>query len=174
MLRLRILGSRVRELFPQARGCSPKRSSENGPCQRTARRRSWAITRARVGGPSRNRACSYSRGSTSLARRHCELVSLFRGSMAGLKAPLSTLRLAPRYALRMTRGQSGLLFLSYQILYPGRNAHCRPPPPQIPAAGFKAPGSHLGGLTKKPASNSVVHHSASGPAYARARAGTRV
>jgi hypothetical protein len=31
--------------------------------------------------------------------------------MAGLQAPLSTLRLAPRDALRMTRGQSGLLFL---------------------------------------------------------------
>ena len=31
--------------------------------------------------------------------------------MAGLQAPLSTLRLAPRGALRMTRGQSGLLFL---------------------------------------------------------------
>ena len=32
-------------------------------------------------------------------------------SMAGLQAPLSTLRLAPRDALRMTRSQSGLLFL---------------------------------------------------------------
>jgi hypothetical protein len=31
--------------------------------------------------------------------------------MAGLLAPLSTLRPAPRGALRMTRGQSGLLFL---------------------------------------------------------------
>ena len=31
--------------------------------------------------------------------------------MAGLQAPLSTLRLAPRGALRMTRGQPGLLFL---------------------------------------------------------------
>jgi hypothetical protein len=31
--------------------------------------------------------------------------------MAGLQAPLSTLRLAPRDALRMTRGQRGLLFL---------------------------------------------------------------
>src|ERR1700745_793893 len=29
--------------------------------------------------------------------------------MTGLQAPLSTLRLAPRDALRMTRGQSGLL-----------------------------------------------------------------
>jgi hypothetical protein len=104
ILCLRILGSRVGELFPQARGCSPKRSPENGPRQRTARRRSWAITRARVDGPSRNRACSYSRASTSLARRHPELVSLFRGSMAGLQAPLSTLRLAPRDASRMTRG----------------------------------------------------------------------
>jgi hypothetical protein len=31
--------------------------------------------------------------------------------MAGLQAPLLTLRLASRDALRMTRGQSGLLFL---------------------------------------------------------------
>ena len=31
--------------------------------------------------------------------------------MAGLQAPLSTLRLASRDALRMTRGQRGLLFL---------------------------------------------------------------
>src|SRR6266404_7134472 len=36
--------------------------------------------------------------------------------MAGLQVPLSTLRLAPRDALRMTRGQSGLLFLSCQRL----------------------------------------------------------
>src|SRR6266567_4450211 len=36
--------------------------------------------------------------------------------MAGLQAPLSTLRLAPRDALRMTRGHSGLLFLSCQRL----------------------------------------------------------
>jgi len=36
--------------------------------------------------------------------------------MAGLQAPLSTLRLAPRGALRMTRGHSGLLFLSCQRL----------------------------------------------------------
>jgi hypothetical protein len=35
----------------------------------------------------------------------------FRGSMAGLQASLSTLRLASRDALRMTRGQGGLLFL---------------------------------------------------------------
>src|ERR1700737_1650910 len=33
--------------------------------------------------------------------------------MAGLQAPLSTLRLAPRDALRMTRGQRGLLFLYF-------------------------------------------------------------
>src|SRR5258708_35926679 len=31
--------------------------------------------------------------------------------MAGLQVPLSTLCLAPRNVLRMTRGQSGLLFL---------------------------------------------------------------
>jgi hypothetical protein len=36
--------------------------------------------------------------------------------MAGLQAPLSTLRRAPRDALRMTRGQSGLLFLFCQRL----------------------------------------------------------
>src|SRR5258708_39248251 len=33
--------------------------------------------------------------------------------MAGLQVPLSTLRLAPRDALRMTRDQSGLLFLHF-------------------------------------------------------------
>ena len=34
------------ELFPclKARGCSLKRSPENGPLQRTARRRGWVIT----------------------------------------------------------------------------------------------------------------------------------
>jgi hypothetical protein len=37
---------------------------------------------------------------------------LFRGSMAGLSFPLSTLRPAPHDALRMTRGQDDLLFLS--------------------------------------------------------------
>src|SRR5260370_12841213 len=95
MLCLRILGRRVGELFPQARGCSPKRSSENGPRQGTARRRSWAITRARVGGPSRNRGCSYSRASRSLAGRHSEEVALFPRSLAGLEAPLPTLRLPP-------------------------------------------------------------------------------
>src|SRR5258708_1211918 len=36
--------------------------------------------------------------------------------MAGLQAPLSTLRRAPRDAPRMTRGHSGLLFLSCQRL----------------------------------------------------------
>src|SRR5258708_6799103 len=38
--------------------------------------------------------------------------------MAGLQAPLSTLRSAPRGALRMTRGQSGLLFLHCSGLSP--------------------------------------------------------
>ena len=41
-----------------------------------------------------------------------ELIYGFRGSMAALQAPLSTLRRAPRHALRMTRGQFDLLFLS--------------------------------------------------------------
>src|SRR5438445_11771052 len=40
------------------------------------------------------------------------LNSLFRGSMAGLSFPLSTLRHAPHDALRMTRGQDDMLFLS--------------------------------------------------------------
>jgi hypothetical protein len=43
--------------------------------------------------------------------------------MAGLQAPLSTLRAAPRGALRMTRGQSGLLFLHCSGLSP--SALCR-------------------------------------------------
>src|SRR5260221_5817225 len=63
----------------------------------------------------------------------------------GLRAVVvSTLRLAPRDALRMTRGQSGLLFLHCWRLYRGRNAHCWAPPAQIPAGVFHAPGSHLG------------------------------
>ena len=41
-----------------------------------------------------------------------ELIYGFRGSMAALQAPLSTLRRAPRHALRMTRGRFDLLFLS--------------------------------------------------------------
>jgi hypothetical protein len=45
--------------------------------------------------------------------------------MAGLQVPLSTLRLAPRDALRMTRGQSGLLFLSCSGLSP--STLCRSP-----------------------------------------------
>src|SRR4051794_20729011 len=42
----------------------------------------------------------------------------FRGSMAGLHAPLSTLRRAPRDALRMTRGQHDSLRLGCQGLSP--------------------------------------------------------
>ena len=49
---------------------------------------------------------------TKLSRPDNRAKSLsFRSAMAGLQAPLSTLRLAPRDALRMTRGQSGLLLL---------------------------------------------------------------
>ena len=102
--------SRRREGVP--RSAAPRM----GRAKRTARRRSWAITRARVGGPSRNRACSYWRASTSLARRHPELVSLFRGSMAGLQAPLSTLPSRTSRCATHDSGQSGLLFLSCQRL----------------------------------------------------------
>jgi hypothetical protein len=58
-------------------------------------------------------------------RRHPELIYCFRGSMAGLQAPLSTFRRAPRDALRMTRGQSDLLFLYCQRL--SLFAPCRSP-----------------------------------------------
>src|SRR5260370_26160798 len=84
--------------------------------------------------------------------------------MAGLQAPLSTLRLAPRGALRMTRGQSGLLFLLCLRLslftlcrspgaHRGRDIHCWMPPAQIPAGVIHAPGSHLGWLTTNPTSS---------------------
>ena len=56
----------------------------------------------------------------------------FRGSMAGLCGPLSTLRRYPREYRRMTRGP---VWLS------GRGAGYPTPPPQIPACGFPAPGS---------------------------------
>src|SRR5437667_7000381 len=42
----------------------------------------------------------------------------FRGSMAGLRVPLSTLRAVPHDTPRMTRGQCGLLHLHRQGLSP--------------------------------------------------------
>jgi len=48
--------------------------------------------------------------------------------MAGLQVPLSTLRLAPRDALRMTRGQSGYSFTVgdfHSLLFVDLPAHKR-------------------------------------------------
>src|SRR5262249_18542731 len=50
---------------------------------------------------------------------------LFRGSMAGLCAPLSTLRRSPRGPLRMTRGRCGSLLLHRKGLAP--STPCRSP-----------------------------------------------
>ena len=45
-------------------------------------------------------------------------IGLFRGSMAGLCAPLSTLRRDPRGPLRMTRGRCGSLSFIARDLHP--------------------------------------------------------
>jgi hypothetical protein len=52
-------------------------------------------------------------------------IGLFRGSMAGLCAPLSTLRRDPRGPLRMTRGRCGSLLLHRKGLAP--STPCRSP-----------------------------------------------
>src|SRR5262249_40642101 len=52
-------------------------------------------------------------------------ISLFRGSMAGLCAPLSTLRRSPHELLRMTRGRCGSLRLHRKGLAP--STPCRSP-----------------------------------------------
>src|SRR5215472_13437202 len=65
-------------------------------------------------------------------------IGLFRGSMAGLCAPLSTLRRNPREQLRMTRGRCGSLLLHRERL--ALSTPCRSPgasqiwsaSPQIP------------------------------------------
>ena len=84
----------------------------------------------------------------------------FRGSMAGLYAPLPTLRSHPRGGLRTDRGRRGLLLLHRSGLSPhtpcrspgalrGRHGHCWPPPAQIRTCPIKASGSYLGCLTSK-------------------------
>src|SRR5262245_17890487 len=52
-------------------------------------------------------------------------LGLFRGSMAGLCVPLSTLRRDPRGQLRMTRGRCGSLLLHRKGLAP--STPCRSP-----------------------------------------------
>src|SRR5215813_7284314 len=52
-------------------------------------------------------------------------IGLFRGSMAGLCAPLSTLRRSPRGQLRMTRGRCGSLLLHRERL--ALSTPCRSP-----------------------------------------------
>ena len=52
-------------------------------------------------------------------------INLYRGSMAGLCSPLSTLRRDPRGQLRMTRGRCGSLLLHRGGLAPPTS--CRPP-----------------------------------------------
>src|SRR5690348_1773433 len=52
-------------------------------------------------------------------------IRLFRGSMAGLCAPLSTLRRNPRGQLRMTRGRCGSLLLHRERL--ALSTPCRSP-----------------------------------------------
>src|SRR5499433_4076547 len=52
-------------------------------------------------------------------------IGLFRGSMAGLCAPLSTLRRSPRGQLRMTRDRCGSLLLHRERL--ALSTPCRSP-----------------------------------------------
>src|SRR6516165_717204 len=52
-------------------------------------------------------------------------IGIFRGSMAGLCAPLSTLRRNPRGQLRMTRGRCGSLLLHRERL--ALSTPCRSP-----------------------------------------------
>src|ERR1700690_353660 len=52
-------------------------------------------------------------------------IGIFRGSMAGLCAPLSTLRRNPRGQLRMTRGRCGSLLLHRKRL--ALSTPCRSP-----------------------------------------------
>src|SRR6267142_6073141 len=52
-------------------------------------------------------------------------IGIFRGSMAGLRAPLSTLRRNPRGQLRMTRGRCGSLLLHRKRL--ALSTPCRSP-----------------------------------------------
>jgi hypothetical protein len=74
---------------------------------------------------SRSRTCSYCLPHWQ-KRRHPDLL-IFRGSMAGLHAPLSTLRHTPHGVPRMTRGQCDSLGL-----------HCIGLPPTTPC---RSPGA---------------------------------
>ena len=74
--------------------------------------------------------------------------NFLRGSMAGLHVPLSTLRVAPRDATRMTRGQHGSLHLCCEGLAP--LAPCRSP---------GAPDSNLSHrLSFRSGANNRLHH----------------
>src|SRR6476620_12761815 len=61
-------------------------------------------------------------------------IGLFRGSMAGLCAPLSTLRRDPRGPLRMTWGRCGSLLLHRKGLAP--STPCRSPGASHMSSGF--------------------------------------
>src|SRR5437763_7461539 len=63
-------------------------------------------------------------------------IGLFRGSMAGLCVPLSTLRRSPHEQLRMTRGRCGSLLLHRKGLAP--STPCR-----SPGASQNESGVHL-------------------------------
>jgi hypothetical protein len=104
-------------------GFSPSR---RGPEQHTLRS-CWPTVRSPGSRTKSLRTCQglrprrITQAARSIATEHvvfCKLNSIdirndviFRGSMAGLCAPLSTLRRGPRGQLRMTRGRCGLLLL---------------------------------------------------------------
>src|SRR5499433_2499320 len=78
-------------------------------------------------------------------------IGLFRGSMAGLCAPLSTLRRNPRGQLRMTRGRCGSLILHRKRL--ALSTPCRSPG----ASQITSALPHLADL------NETCRHFADGP-----------
>ena len=68
--------------------------------------------------------------------------NFFRGSMAGLHVPLSTLHVAPRGTPRMTRGQCGSLCLHCKGLAP--STPCRSPGAPDPNLTHRGCGRFLG------------------------------
>ena len=80
-------------------------------------------------------------------------IGIFRGSMAGLCAPLSTLRRNPRGQLRMTRGRCGSLLLHRKRL--ALSTPCRSPGASQMSSAL-APRTDIGLVCPKTLSRSNV------------------
>ena len=133
----------------------------------TRRRSSWRSPGSRARSVHACQGLRPRRVARALAMAHpCVLPSadrtasapgsnFLRGSMAGLHVPLSTLRVAPRDATRMTRGQHGSLHLCCEGLSPF--APCRSP--GAPDSNL----SHTSPKTSKSGSVFVHMEAKSGP-----------